>query len=322
LDARGRRVRDDATVARIKSLAIPPAWTDVWISRDPRSHLQATGRDARGRKQYRYHAKWKELSHQAKYSRLVEFARSLPTIRRVVAADLRQTDLRKSKVLATVIQLLERTFMRIGNEEYARDNGSFGLTTLRDRHVRVRGQEICFEFVGKSGIKHSLKLTDARLAKIVRGCQELPGQVLFQYVGDDGRRHLVTSADVNTYLRQAAGEGFSAKDFRTWAGTLLAVRELKTRSAADPARETKSRLADAIKAVAHQLRNTPAVCRTCYIHPAVVEAYSDGTLPSRLARARKVRGLSGEECAALAVLESQRTFRQQLVASVERINAA
>lgn len=205
-------MRDERTLARIKSLAIPPAWVEVWISPHPKSHLQATGRDARGRKQYRYHAKWREVSHQTKYSRMAEFARALPLIRKEVRRHLRLAGLCRERVVATVVQLLEKTFIRIGNEEYARENGSFGLTTLRDRHVKVRGGEIRFEFKGKSGIRHSLRLNDARLAKIIKKCQDLPGQVLFQYVSDTGRRRLITSSDVNNYLREAGGETFSAKD--------------------------------------------------------------------------------------------------------------
>ena len=321
-DHKGRPIRDERTVRRIKSLAIPPAWTDVWISPDPRSHLQATGRDARGRKQYRYHPKWREVSHQTKYSRMAAFARALPHIRRQVSRHLRLTGLCRERVLATVVQLLEKTFMRIGNEEYARDNGSFGLTTLRDRHVKVRGQAIRFEFKGKSGIRHSLTLSDARLARIIKRCQELAGQELFQYVGEDGRRRSINSSDVNSYLREAAGETFSAKDFRTWAGTLIAARALRNKERGDSERKSKSIIVEAVKVVSGHLGNTPAVCRACYIHPAVLEAYADGTLASRLARARKVRGLSAEEAAVLAVLETQKTWKQQLEAAARIAKAA
>jgi DNA topoisomerase I len=321
VDGRGRPVTDKATLARIKSLAIPPAWTHVWISTRANTHLQATGRDARGRKQYRYHVRWRELSHQSKYSRLVPFAYALPKIRRAIAQDLRTTSLCKEKVVAAIVQLLQKTLIRIGNEEYARTNGSFGLTTLRDRHVKIRGEAVRFEFKGKSGIRHEVTLNDARLAKIVRGCQDLPGQELFQYIDDDGRRRLITSADVNNYLRQCAGESFSAKDFRTWAGTLLAVRELRGRAPAASERKTKSIVVDVIKSVAHTLRNTPAVCRACYIHPAVLEAFAAGTLVSRLRRARRVSGLSQDEAAVLALLETQRTFRQQLEAAASTARA-
>ena len=321
-DPHGRPVKDGPTLARIKSLVIPPAWTDVWISPEAKSHLQATGRDARGRKQYRYHPRWRELSHQTKYSRMVPFAMALPRMRQQVARHLRDTALSKAKVLATIVQLLERTFIRIGNEEYARSNGSFGLTTLRDRHVKVKGKAIQFEFKGKSGVRQSITVTDERLARIVKRCQEIPGQELFQYVDDDGHRQAITSADVNNYLRAAAGQEFSAKDFRTWAGTVLAARELSGRQRGRTTRQTKRDLADAVKAVAHHLGNTPAVCRSCYIHPAVLEAYANGTLNERLARPRKLRGLSDEECAVLALLQSQRTFREQLEDSVRRARAA
>jgi DNA topoisomerase I len=321
IDPHGHPVRDKATLARIKSLVIPPAWTDVWISPHPKSHLQATGRDARRRKQYRYHPRWRELSHQSKYSRLVPFAHALPKIRRQIARDLRARALCKQKVLAAIVQLLEKTLIRIGNEEYRRANGSFGLTTLRDRHVKIRGQAIRFEFRGKSGIKQAVTLNDARLAKIVRRCQELPGQELFQYVDEGDRRRSITSADVNNYLRQAAGEAFSAKDFRTWAGTLLAARELSARRPGASQRRTKAVVVEVIKAVAHDLRNTPAVCRACYIHPAILEAFADETLRTRLSRVHRVAGLSADEAAVLAVLESQRSWRQQLEAAASAARA-
>jgi DNA topoisomerase-1 len=253
---------------------------------------------------------------------MADFARSLPEIRRQVASHLRLPELCREKVLATVVQLLEKTFIRIGNEEYARANGSFGLTTLRDRHVKVKGQAIRFEFKGKSGIRHSLTLTDARLAKIVKRCQDLPGQELFQYVGDNGRRRSITSSDVNSYLRDAAGEVFSAKDFRTWAGTLLAARALAGKRPGESERHSKSIIVDAVTFVSQHLGNTPAVCRACYIHPAVLDAYADGTLAGRLARPRKLRGLSAEEAAVLAVLETQKTWRQQLEAAAKIAKAA
>ncbi len=322
LSPEGRPVRDAAILSRIKSLVIPPAWSDVWIATDPRSHLQATGRDARRRKQYRYHQKWREFSHRTKYSKLAQFARALPAIRRRISTDLRPSTLTRTAVLAAIVQLLERTFIRIGNEEYVKQNGSFGLTTLRDRHVKVRGPAIQFQFKGKSGIYQTLTLTDARLAKMVKSCQDLPGQELFQYLGDDRRRHPITSADVNRYLREAGGERFSAKDFRTWSGTLLAVKALSGLEPGDSARETKSRLVDAIKAVAKHLGNTPAVCRACYIHPAVLEAYAEGTLQARLRAKHRVSGLSADEIAALALIESQRSFREQLEASARAVRHA
>jgi DNA topoisomerase-1 len=248
---------------------------------------------------------------------MAAFVRALPGIRREVKRHLRLAGLCREKVVATVVQLLEKTFIRVGNEEYARENGSFGLTTLRDRHVKIRGGAIRFEFKGKSGIRHSLTVTDARLAKIIKGCQDLPGQVLFQYVSETGRRRLITSSDVNNYLRAAAGEAFSAKDFRTWAGTLIAARELARKEPASTERMSKSTVVEAVKVVSQHLGNTPAVCRACYIHPAVIEAYVDGTLATRLARPRKLHGLSEEEAAVLALLETQKTWRQQLEAAAK-----
>ena len=309
-----RVVRDKATLARIKALAIPPAWRDVWIARDPNGHLQATGRDARGRKQYRYHAKWREIRHETKYERLVPFARALPRLRERVQRDLSSTALSKHKVIAALVQLLERTWIRVGNSEYARANGSFGLTTLRDRHARVRGKEICFMFVGKSGIKQSVTLEDSVLARVVKKCQDLPGQELFQYVDDHGHRRPITSADVNAYIRSAVGDVFTAKDFRTWAGTVLALQALKGEKRQESARHQKSVIVRAITAVAGSLGNTPAVCRSSYIHPAILEAYADGSLPRRMrTRGVRVRGLTAEEVAVLHLLQSRRSFRRQLV---------
>jgi DNA topoisomerase-1 len=308
----GRPVRDAATLARIKSIVIPPAWVNVWIALDPRSHVQATGRDARGRKQYRYHRKWKEVSHQTKYSRMIPFGRALPRIRAQVTADLRQAALCKTKVLAAIVRLLERTFIRIGNEEYTRANGSFGLTTLRDRHVTIRGSAIQFGFKGKSGVRQRVTLSDRRLATVVKRCQELPGQELFRYVDDRGRSRLITSADVNDYLRSAAGDTFSAKDFRTWAGTLIATQALRGKQPGSTERQTKRTLVEAVNVVSYHLGNTPAVCRACYIHPAVLEAYAEGSLAARLSRRRRIRGLSHDEAAVVALLESQRTWREQL----------
>ena len=312
----GRTITNEQTLGRIKQLAIPPAWTDVWIAADPHAHLQATGRDARGRKQYRYHPRWGEVRHQTKYERMVPFARALPHLRRRVAADLRHGSLTKQKVLAAVVQLLEKTFIRVGNTEYARTNKSFGLTTLKDGHVKVRGTELRFEFRGKSGIRQSITFADARLAKIVKRCQELPGQELFQYIDDDGRRRVVTSADVNGYLKEATGADFTAKDFRTWAGTLLAALALRDERLETSARKTKSVILRAVEHVASHLGNTPSVCRTCYIHPYVIEAYSDGTLSSKLATSkRRVRGLSQDESAVLALLQNRKDWRTLLTES-------
>ena len=304
----GRPVTDARVLARIRGLAIPPAWTDVWISPDPQSHVQATGRDARGRKQYRYHPRWRSQRHQNKYERLVPFARALTRIRRQVRKDLCCASLTKAKVVAAVVQLLEKTLIRVGNIEYARANRSFGLTTLRDGHVRIRGGALRFAFRGKSGIRQSVTLSDASLARIVKRCQEMPGQALFQYLDEEGRRRLVTSSDVNAYLREAAGGDFTAKDFRTWAGTLQAV--IAARALRPPVANPVVRI---VEVVARQLGNTPAVCRACYIHPVVLDACGDGSLLRRLAvRRRPRRGLSADETMVLALLESRRGWQEQL----------
>jgi DNA topoisomerase-1 len=313
----GRTISDARTLHRIKALAVPPAWTNVWIASDPNAHLQATGRDARGRKQYRYHARWREVRHQTKYERLVPFARALPQIRQRLGRDLREPALTKTKVVAAVVQLLEKTLIRIGNLEYARANRSFGLTTLKDGHVQVRGARVRFAFRGKSGVKQSVTLSDARLARVVKRCQELPGQELFQYLDAAGRSRPVTSADVNAYLRDVADAEFTAKDFRTWAGTLLATIALRDDGSIDrplSKRKAKSVIVRAVERVAEHLGNTPAVCRACYIHPAVLEAAADGSLLQKLnGRHRARRGLSADECVALALIDGRRDWRDQLV---------
>jgi DNA topoisomerase I len=275
VDANGRTIGDSATLQRIKSLAIPPAWTDVWICADPRGHLQATGRDARGRKQYRYHPKWREVRDEVKYSRLLTFARALPRIRQQTDADLRKSGLPRAKVLAAVVRLLEKTLIRVGNEEYAKQNGSVGLTTMRDHHAKVKGSKLRFEFRGKSGIQHAIDLADARLARIVKACRDLPGYELFQYIDDSGRRIAIDSADVNAYLREISGEDFTAKDFRTWAGTVLTSQHLSSVRFSSIA-EAKRNIIQAVTVVAKQLGNTKAVCRKSYIHPAIFDAYLDG----------------------------------------------
>jgi DNA topoisomerase-1 len=309
-------VVDEKILTRIKQLAIPPAWTDVWIACDAHAHLQATGRDARGRKQYRYHPRWREVRHQTKYERLVPFARALPNLRRKLRSDLQQVALTKDKVVAAVVELLGKTFIRIGNTEYARTNKSFGLTTLKDAHVKIRGSELRFEFRGKSGIRQAITFSDARLARIVKKCQDLPGQELFQYVDERGRRRRITSADVNAYLKSTTGAEFTAKDFRTWAGTLLAAVALRDQPLETSARNTKTVIRRAVEHVAGHLGNTPTVCRTCYIHPYVVESYSDGTLSAKLASGkRRIRGLSADENAVLALLETRKDWRTLLVES-------
>ncbi len=277
LDTQGKRIRDEQRLLRIRRLAIPPAWTDVWICPSPTGHIQATGRDARRRKQYRYHERWRELRDENKFDRLADFVRALPKIRRRVAKDLKLRGLPRQKVLATVARLLERTFIRVGNEEYARENKSFGLTTIKNRHVTVRGPHLRFRFRGKSGREHEVDITDQRIAKIVSKCQDLPGQDLFQYVSDDGEVRNVTSQDVNDYLREITNENFTAKDFRTWAGTVLAAIALNAQGEFETKKQATANVKTAVCAVAQLLGNTPAICRKCYVHPAVVEAYLSGS---------------------------------------------
>ena len=275
LDADGEPIRDEQRLLRIKRLAIPPAWTEVWVSPLANGHIQATGRDARGRKQYVYHDRWREVRDENKYDRIISFGKTLPKIRRRIARDLKLPGLPRNKVLATVVQLLERTFIRIGNEEYARENKSFGLTTMKDRHVEVKGAKLRFRFRGKSGREHEVDVTDGRIANIISKLQDLPGQDLFQYVDHDGKVRDITSQDVNEYLREITGEDFSAKDFRTWAGTVLTAIALNAQEKFETQKQAKSNINTAIKAVAKILGNTPAICRKCYVHPAVLENYLD-----------------------------------------------
>jgi len=285
LDTEGKPIRDEQRVLRIKRLAIPPAWTDVWICPSPNGHLQATGRDARGRKQYRYHERWREVRDENKFDRLAVFAKALPKIRRRVAQDMKLPGLSRRKVLATIVRLLERTFIRVGNDEYARENKSFGLTTLKNRHVKVRGAKMRFRFRGKSGIQQEVDITDRRVAKVIAKCQDLPGQDLFQYLDDDGEVQDITSQDVNEYLREIAGDDFTAKDFRTWGGTVLAAIALSREEEFETKKQAKSNIKTAICAVAELLGNTPAVCRKCYVHPVIVEAYLNKT---------RIAGLNGD----------------------------
>ena len=304
----GSEVTDDAEIARIKKLAIPPAYTDVWICPDPRGHLQAVGRDARGRKQYRYHARWRVTRDEAKYGKMLVFGRVLPTIRAQVNQDLSLHGLPKRKVVAAVVALLEKTMMRVGNEEYAKTNNSYGLTTLRAQHVKVKGSHVVLDFRGKHGVMHHIDLQDRRLAKLVARCRELPGQDLFQFVGEDDEKHHVTSDDVNEYLHAVSGEEITAKDFRTWAATKLAAAALKEFEAFDTPAVAKKHLVHAVEHVAKHLGNTPAICRKCYIHPAVFEGYLDGSLLEGLrTRAEEVLdgdagGLTAEEVAITAYL--------------------
>jgi DNA topoisomerase-1 len=278
VDAAGKPFRDKQTLARIKSLAIPPAWTDVWICPIPNGHLQATGRDARGRKQSRYHPRWRQVRDETKYEHMVSFGKALPRIRERVEHDLALSGLPRPKILATIVRLMETTYIRVGNQEYARQNKSYGLTTLRGKHVEVHGSAITFTFPGKSGVHHEIDLEDRRLAKIVRRCQDLPGYELFQYLDADGERHTVDSNDVNDYLREMTGQDFTAKDFRTWAGTLLTCAELQALEAFESQTQAKKNVVQAIKAVSSLLGNTPSVCRKCYVHPAVLDCYMTGEL--------------------------------------------
>jgi len=308
---RGNVIKNQRTLARISSLAVPPAWTDVWICRDELGHLQATGRDARGRKQYRYHPGWQTVRDESKYERLIAFAKALPRIRRQVARDLRRKGLNREKVLAAVVRFLETTLIRVGNDEYAKSNGSFGLTTMRNRHASVRGARVRFEFRGKSGIEHDIDLEDPKLARIVRQCQELPGQELFEYVDDDDVVKDIGSSDVNAYLREISGHEFTAKDFRTWAGTALAAQALQEFEDFDSQAAAKRNITQAIERVAERLGNTKAICRKCYVHPAVIDAYMDRSLVETLkARTERelresVSHLSGEEGAVLALLQQR-----------------
>lgn len=272
-DGAGRLLRDASALARIRSLAIPPAYTDVWICPLPNGHIQATGRDAKGRKQYRYHADWHGLRDATKYERLLEFGESLPALRRRIAADMAPRGLSRGKVLATIVALLENTLIRVGNADYVRQNDSFGLTTLRDGHVTAAATELRFRFKGKSGRTWNLSVRDRRIARIVRACQDLPGQHLFQYLDDDGRQVAVTSADVNSYLREISGRDITAKDFRTWAGTVLAARAIAEALPPETAAAGKRSLRAAIETVAARLGNTPTIARKSYVHPEIVRAY-------------------------------------------------
>src|SRR5213594_4118950 len=311
LDTQGKRIRDEQRLLRIKRLAIPPAWTNVWICPSPTGHIQATGRDARRRKQYRYHERWRELRDENKFDRLAAFAKALPKIRRRVAKDLKLRGLPREKVLATVVRLLERTFIRIGNEEYARENKSFGLTTIKNRHVSVRGPHLRFRFRGKSGRQHEVDMTDRRIAKIVSKCQDLPGQDLFQYVSDEGEVRNITSQDVNDYLRQISGNDFTAKDFRTLAGTLLTAIGLSVQPNFESKKRAKANINNAVSAAAEVLGNTPAICRKCYVHPAVIEAYLNGMLIAGLTSARKSAGRWDLRAAEKAVLKFLRAQHRQ-----------
>jgi DNA topoisomerase I len=304
----GKTIRDSKELARIRSLAIPPAYTDVWICPSPNGHIQATGRDARGRKQYRYHPKWREVRDETKFGRMLAFSQVLPKIRSRLERDLSLPGLPREKVLATVVRLLECTCIRVGNDEYAKSNRSFGLTTLQDRHVEISGSNLRFEFRGKSGKMHKVDLNDRRLARIVERCQDLPGEDLFQYLDDDGVRQTIGSADVNQYIREISGQEFTAKDFRTWAGTLLAIEALTQIGPFSTQRSAKSNVLKAIDQVAEQLNNTRSVCRKYYVHPAVLASYMEGNLLEHLGNGGKQSAkedLAADEAAVVGLLQRQ-----------------
>jgi DNA topoisomerase I len=311
LDRRGHRVSSATTLARIRSLAVPPAWTNVWICPTPVGHLQATGRDARGRKQYRYHDEWRALRDRMKYDHVLRLAEHLPAIRARVDRDLRRRGLSRDSVIAAVVRLLDRSLIRVGNDEYVRENGSFGLTTLRERHVAIRGDSIRFRFRGKSGAHHTVEVTDARVARLLRKCLALPGAALFRYVDEAGEPRTVDSDMVNDYLRRITGEDFTAKDFRTWHGTVLAAWALKEAGPFETKAQSRRLVAGAVDEVAARLGNTPAVCRACYIHPELIAAYLDGSL-SGLRRGPAIgngAGLSREEASVLRFLQRRPSRR-------------
>jgi len=323
-NVRGAAVRDAQVLKRIKSLVIPPAWSDVWICPDAKGHLQATGRDARRRKQHRYHPRWRQIRDETKYARMLAFGRALPRLRKRVNRDLALRGLSREKVLAAVVRLLEVSLIRIGNEEYARQNDSFGLTTMQDRHLDVNGPCLRFHFRGKSNKVHTVDIQDRRLAKIVKSCQDLPGQDLFQFLDEDGKQKDVKSEDVNAYLREICGEDFTAKDFRTWAGTVLGAMALREFEKFDSHTQAKKNIVQAIESVAERLGNTPAICRKCYVHPEVINAYLDGTLVATL-KQRAEQQLSGslkklrpEEAAVLAFLQQRLAAEQKQPRKLKR----
>ncbi|MFN2508556.1 MAG: DNA topoisomerase IB [Chthoniobacterales bacterium] len=310
-DTQGKRITDEARLLRIKRLAIPPAYTDVWICPTANGHLQATGRDARRRKQYRYHERWREVRDETKYDRMLIFGQALAKIRKRVEADLALPGLPKNKVLATIVSIMERTFIRVGNEEYARTNNSYGLTTMRNKHADVKGSKVRFKFRGKSGVTQQTELADRRLARIVKKAQDLPGQELFGYVDEEGNVQDIKSQDVNDYLREITGQDFTAKDFRTWAGTVLAAVALNATKSFETKKEAKANVKNAIAAVAKILGNTPAVCRKCYVHPAVLETYLSGNMIEGLRRkteealAENLPDLRSVEAAVMSFLQSR-----------------
>ncbi|BCM89479.1 hypothetical protein IAD21_01325 [Abditibacteriota bacterium] len=310
-DQKGAKVTDARHIARINALAIPPAYERVWICPDPRGHIQATGYDERGRKQYRYHPRWREARDETKFARTIAFAAALPKIRVATERDLARTGFPREKVLAAVVQLLEKTAIRVGNEEYARQNNSVGLTTMKNKHVKVEGTHAHFHFKGKSGKWHDIDLKDRRLTSVIRKLQDLPGQSLFQYKDDEGTIQHITSADVNVYLKEIAGDEFTAKDFRTWAGTVAASLALQELQSFDSEKMARENIVEAVKTVATRLGNTPAVCRKAYIHPAILESYLDGSMLDSLKQSVEqqleddLKDLKPEEAAVLGLLRGR-----------------
>ncbi|MFN2527993.1 MAG: DNA topoisomerase IB [Candidatus Baltobacteraceae bacterium] len=314
-DPKGKKIKDESEIKRIRALAIPPAYTDVWISPIANGHLQATGRDARGRKQYRYHKRWREVRDETKYGRMIAFAKALPNIRKTVEQHMALPGLPREKVLATVVQLLETTLIRVGNEEYAKDNKSYGLTTMKDQHVQIKGSTLRFKFKGKSGVRHAIDLRDRRLARIVQACRDIPGQDLFQYEDDDGAYQSIDSQDVNDYIKEIASDDFTAKDFRTWIGTVTCALTLAGLPAVESEADAKKNVVEAIKLVAERLGNTPSVCRKSYVHPSIIDRYLESG-PLKSVRSR-TNGLLPEEKAVVRLLEkcakesdSDRTVKQ------------
>ena len=311
VDAEGKPVRDKDTLTRIKSLVIPPAWSNVWICPNPKGHLQVTGRDARGRKQSRYHPRWREVRDETKYERMTIFGAALPAIRERVEHDLSLPGMPRPKILAAIVRLMEVTLIRVGNEEYARENQSYGLTTMRNKHVEVEGSSVTFKFQGKSKVRHTVDINDRRLARIIQRCQDIPGYELFQYIDSEGNNHTVDSADVNDYLREMTNEDFTAKDFRTWAGTVLACTMLQEFEAFESQTQAKKNVVQAVKDVAARLGNTPSVCRKCYVHPAVLDTYFSGAMIKTVRQrveeetANSSTALRQEEVALLRLLQKR-----------------
>lgn len=310
-DAKGQAVTDKEMTKRFRGLVIPPAWQDVWISPDPKSHIQATGRDARGRKQYRYHTLWRACRDESKFCKMIEFAKALPGIRLHIRKGLNAEELSRQQILCAVLHLLETTLIRIGNEAYAKHNKSYGLTTIRDHHVEIKASSVIFEFKGKSGVMHKVKLDDRRMARIISRCHSLPGQLLFQYLDGDGQPRPIDSSDVNAFLREISGLPFSAKDFRTWCASVMALRVLRDFEAPQSKTHGQKTVKAAIVEVAKALRNTVAVCKKCYVHPFIIEKYLAGELhrKPRASERRRIEsyqslGLDADEATVLALLES------------------